>query len=88
MWWVLIILKKYANVGEKRQIQAETFFIYLRIVNLDYFLINNYMSRVFQLFFLFTGLLFCEYSLWSQDTISLAGQELYADMLGSASSSL
>ena len=45
------------------------------------------MSRVFQLFFLFTGLLFCEYSLWSQDTISLTGQELYADMLGSASSS-
>ncbi len=45
------------------------------------------MSRVFQLFFLFTGLLFFEYSLWSQDTISLTGQELYADMLGSASSS-
>ncbi len=45
------------------------------------------MSRVFQLFFLFTGLLFCEYSLWAQDTISLSGQELYADMLGSASSS-
>lgn len=45
------------------------------------------MSRELQLFFLFFGLLFCEYSLWSQDTISLAGQELYADMLGSANSS-
>ncbi len=45
------------------------------------------MSRVFQLFFLFLGLLFCEFSLWSQDTISLTGENLYADMLGSASSS-
>jgi len=45
------------------------------------------MSRVFQLFFLFTGLLFCEPSLWSQDTISLTEGELYAHMLGSASSS-
>jgi len=45
------------------------------------------MSRVIQLFFLFIGLLFFECSLWSQDTISLTGQELYADMLSSASSS-
>ncbi len=45
------------------------------------------MSRLLQLFFLFLGLLFCEFSLWSQDTISLTGENLYADMLGSASSS-
>jgi hypothetical protein len=45
------------------------------------------MSRILQLFFLFLGLLFCEFSLWSQDTISLTGEKLYADMLGSASSS-